>query len=45
VWGFGRTIALGNFIAVQQLRAIFDKEFATAAMKAAGCSMQFCLTF
>jgi hypothetical protein len=43
VWGFGRTIALRGFIAVQQFRAGFDKEFAAAAMRAAGCSMQFVL--
>jgi len=28
---------------VQQFRAGFDKEFAAAAMRAAGCSMQFVL--
>jgi hypothetical protein len=43
VFGFGRTIALRRFIAVQQFRAGFETEFAAAAMSAAGCSMQFVL--
>jgi hypothetical protein len=43
VWGFGRTIALRRFIAVQQFRADLDTEFVTVAMTAAGCSMQFVL--
>src|ERR1019366_2952828 len=43
MWGFGRTIALRNFIAVQQFRADFGTELVTAAMIAAGCSMQFVL--
>jgi hypothetical protein len=42
VRGFGRTIALRNFIAVQQFRADFDIGFVTAAA-AVGCSMQFVL--
>jgi len=43
VRGFGRTIALRNFIAVQQFRAGFETEFAAATMSAAGCNMQFVL--
>jgi hypothetical protein len=43
VRGFGRTIALWRFIAVQQFRAGFEAEFATAALSAARCSMQFVL--
>jgi hypothetical protein len=43
VLGFGRTIALRRFIAVQQFRAAIETEFAAAAMSAAGCSMQFVL--
>jgi hypothetical protein len=41
--GFGRTIALWGFIAVQQFLAGFDTGFVTAAMTAVGCSMQFVL--
>jgi hypothetical protein len=43
VRGFGRTIALWNFIAVQQFRDGFEAEFATAATSAARRSMQFVL--
>jgi hypothetical protein len=43
VWGFGRTIALRRFIAVQQFRADSGTGFVTPAMAAAGCSMQFVL--
>jgi hypothetical protein len=43
VFGFGRTIALRGFIAVQQFRADLEIEFAAAAMSAAGYSMQFVL--
>jgi hypothetical protein len=43
VWGFGRTIALRGFIAVQQFRADSGGVFVIAAMAAAECSMQFVL--
>jgi hypothetical protein len=43
VWGFGRTIALRRFIAVQQFRADSGTGFVTAAMTAVACSMQFVL--
>jgi len=41
--GFGRTIALWGFIAVQQFLAGFDTRFVTAAMTAVRGSMQFVL--
>ena len=43
MFGFGRTIALRRFIALQQFRVGFETEFAAAAMSAAVYIMQFVL--